>query len=162
MSSLKGFSVVGVSAEESKNPVLTVTAGGLHFNKEAVKLLGNPDYVRVLINENSSQAAIQVCGKEADGAIKFNKIMQEGVKRRGRKPKDPEAAARKAAEAGITAITIKTPAIMRVFGKIFELTEKTVSYIAKGMMLPDEKAIIYNLSDAEKKSIRPRGRKPRK
>lgn len=88
--------------------------------------------------------------------------MQEGVKRRGRKPKDPEAAARKAAEAGITAITIKTPAIMRVFGKIFKLTEKTVSYIAKGMMLPDEKAIIYNLSDAEKKSIRPRGRKPRK
>ena len=104
MSSLKGFSVVGVSAEESKNPVLTVTAGGLHFNKEAVKLLGNPDYVRVLINESSSQAAVQVCDRDADGAVKFNKILQEGVKRRGRKPKDPAAAAKKAAEAGITAI----------------------------------------------------------
>lgn len=163
MAKLNKFSVIN-DDEEWKDSVLSVTKGGLHFNKDTVKLLKNPNYVQILLNEDSSKTAIMVCNKDDDGAIKFNKTVTDGSKRRGRKPKDPEAAARKAAKKGISSVSIKTVDILNTFGKLFDLSKSTVEYSMLGEPVSEEgavKAIIYDLKRAEKRSVKPRGRKPK-
>jgi len=162
MAKLNKFSVIN-DDEELKDSVLSVTKGGLHFNKDTVKLLGNPNYVQILLNEDSSKTAIMVCDKTDEGAIKFNKSIVDG-KHRGRKPKDPEASARKAAKKELHSVSIKSSGISNTFGRLFDLSKSTVEYSMLGEPVSDNgdmKAIVYNLKRADKKTVKPRGRVPK-
>ena len=149
--------------QEWKFPILSITKGGLHFSKHTVELLGNPDYVQILINEDSTKTAIMACDKTDEGAIKFNKSTVDG-KRRGRNPKNPEASARKAAKKGLHSVSIKSAGISNTFGRLFDLSKPTTKYSILGNPVSDNgdmKAIVYNLKRADKKTVKPRGRVPK-
>ena len=55
------------------SPALSVTENGVTFNAQVTTLLRFPEYVQLLVNRNSKQAALRVCEKNADGALKFYK-----------------------------------------------------------------------------------------
>ena len=60
-------------------PAITVTENGVTFNKTVVKLLGNPDYVRLFVNEETRQLALQVCEKDAPKSARFYTENKRGV-----------------------------------------------------------------------------------
>ena len=49
---------------------VTVAKHGMGFSKKAISELGNPDYVRLMINAEDKQLALIVASENEDGAIK--------------------------------------------------------------------------------------------
>ena len=73
---LSGFSAFDFSEGV---PYFSVTLNGLTFNKAVVLKLGSPAYVRLLINEESRQVALQVCEEATPKAVAFYKPKKNGV-----------------------------------------------------------------------------------
>ena len=65
------FSVIDVTMGAA--PTMTINLNGISFNGKTLDVLGNPDYVKPLLDAENKAFAIQVC-KEKDGAaMKFTK-----------------------------------------------------------------------------------------
>ena len=65
------FSVIDVTV--GAIPVMTINLNGISFNGKTLDVLGNPEYVKPLLDAENKAFAIQVC-KEKDGhARKFSK-----------------------------------------------------------------------------------------
>lgn len=73
---LSGFSAFDFSEGV---PYFSVTLNGLTFNRSVVLKLGSPTYVRLLINEESRQVALQVCEETTPKAVAFYKPKKNGV-----------------------------------------------------------------------------------
>ncbi|MCI2049702.1 MAG: hypothetical protein LKJ76_08305 [Lachnospiraceae bacterium] len=159
MAGLKGFSVVSTKVKKQAEMSLVFAQSGLHFSKDTADLLGKPSFVRIMINTASSQAAIQACRKDCEGAVRFCKVY--GETHRGRKPKDPEAAAKKAAELAEKpqSINIKTPAVVNALGKYLKIDDDKTIYTLIGEFNAEQKAIVYDLKTVEVDQRNPRGRK---
>lgn len=52
-------------------PYVSVTSNGMTFNKSVVMKLDYPEYVRLLIDEETKRIAIQSCTKETPSAVPF-------------------------------------------------------------------------------------------
>lgn len=67
---LAGFQTINVA----KGPVtMTIASSGVSFSKAAVQTLGNPEFVRLLVNEDAKKVAIQVANKDDSDAVSFFK-----------------------------------------------------------------------------------------
>ena len=73
---LSGFSAFDFSEGV---PYFSVTLNGLTFKRSVVLKLGSPTYVRLLINEESRQVALQVCEETTPKAVAFYKPKKNGV-----------------------------------------------------------------------------------
>lgn len=60
-------------------PYVSITTNGMTFNKSVVMKLGYPEYVVLLIDEESKRIAIQVCDKNMRNAAKFFKEKKSKV-----------------------------------------------------------------------------------
>lgn len=69
---MSGFEIC-IPMQGRGSPALSVTENGVTFNAQVTTLLRFPEYVQLLVNRNSKQAALRVCEKNADGALKFYK-----------------------------------------------------------------------------------------
>jgi hypothetical protein len=152
MRTLNNFTVVGNQSRIV--PFMEYTATGLHFTKATIDLMGAPEFVHFLVSSDEKKVAVQACQNDDAGALKFHSVLKPGTVRRGRKPKNPVAEK-------VKAIKINDPAIVKIFRDKFRITENTNSFLIKGTMLPDEKAVIFHLDKAEKRKINKRGRKKR-
>lgn len=69
---LEGFMEVDLE-QAYGDSVLTVTESNLNFNKATAVELNYPSYIRMLVNAEKKQVAIQTCKESSKNAVKFGK-----------------------------------------------------------------------------------------
>lgn len=137
ISLLEGFEEVNLE-QSTGDSVLTLTATNLKFNKATAVELGYPSHVRMLTNAATRQVAIQPCKENAKNAVEFSK------------DKDKQT----------YAVVLKVPALLTAARKMADLGEDAKSMCFRGVLYPNEKVIIYDLSKGEPVKRRG-GRKPK-
>ena len=60
-------------------PYVSITNNGLTFNKSVIMKMSYPAYVRLLINENDKQMAIQVCDEKDERSVQSFREKANGV-----------------------------------------------------------------------------------
>jgi site-specific DNA recombinase len=132
---LEGFEVVEL--EQSKgDSVLTLTSTNLKFNKATAVELGYPAYVRMLVNAVTKQVAIQPCKENAKNAVAFSKDKTQQT----------------------YAVVLKIPALLTAVRKLSEADECS-SIAFSGTLYPNDKVIIYDLTQGNPVKTRKRRKK---
>nr|DAH33613.1 MAG TPA: hypothetical protein [Caudoviricetes sp.] len=117
------FTVIDVSAGVS--PQMTVNLNGISFNPKTLDALGNPEFVKPLLDADNKAFALQVC-KESDArAMKFTKNTQ-------------------AAGYSSTCNTIRH-ALRRLMQDSWK---ETMRYEMDGVIFADAKAVVFDLTAA--------------
>lgn len=136
ISILKGFEEVEL--EESRgDSVLTLTSTNLKFNKATAVELGFPAYVRMLVNAATRQAAIQPCKENAKNAVAFSKDKSKQT----------------------YAIVLKIPALLTAIRKLADVDENSGAISFNGILYPNERVIIFDLSQGKPAKTRRRRKK---
>ena len=62
-------------------PTVSITKNGVNFNKAVVMKLGYPEYVQLLINDETKQVAVKVCSEDSENSVVFykNKDTQKAI-----------------------------------------------------------------------------------
>lgn len=140
MVTLQGFEEVKLTVPVGKI-VMTVTDSVVRFNKATAAALGYPAYVKVLVNNATRQVALEVTTGKATNGVKFSK--PEGKQN--------------------TSVTVRDPAVLRAVGAFFtmpEAPEGEIPYQAvKGTLLNGDRAVVFDVADAEPGTMKKRGRK---
>lgn len=138
MALLDGFKVMPLK-EKLDDSYLTISEKSLKFNYGTLKLLQNPDFVQLMLNEKRMQIAIRPAGVNDDDIIPF--ATQDDGKE---KP-----------------IYVKEPMIQKALQKIAVLERDGVklTQTIKGLFYPEEKVIIYDLGESVEAIVKPRGRR---
>ena len=123
---LKGFEVIDIEVGKSDS-VMTVGGNMVKFNKATATELMHPQFVRVLINGDTKQVAVQSCTEKTRNAVAFSK--GEGKQ--------------------VYAITVKIPAIVVAIRKLLPDLDENDSLTFKGKLFADDKAIVYDLTEGE-------------
>lgn len=133
---LKGFEEVEL--EESRgDSVLTLTSTNLKFNKATAVELGFPAHVRMLVNAATRQAAIQPCKENAKNAVAFSKDKSKQT----------------------YAIVLKIPALLTAIRKLADVNEDSGAISFNGILYPNERVIIFDLSQGKPPKTRRRRKK---
>ena len=120
---LKGFEVVEL--EECKSDsVMTLTSKNLKFNKPTAVELGYPAFVRMLVDATTRRVAIEPCNENSKYAVPFSK--------------NPKAQT--------YSVVLKIPALLTAARKLAEIDELTDAVSFKGMLYPEDKVVIFDLS----------------
>ena len=123
---LEGFEVVEL--EEGRcDSTMTLTSTNIKFNKATAVELGFPQYVRMLINANTRQVAIQPCKENAKNAVPFSKDEKKQN----------------------YAVVLKMPALLTAVRKLADVDEEAGSLVFKGKIYPNENLIIYDVAAGE-------------
>lgn len=123
MSVLEGFSVFDFSEGV---PYASFTQNGITFNKSVTLKLGEPEYARFLINADTKQVAVQACEAGEKNATVFYR---------------PKAS-------GALSVRWNARDLLNTLERIMGWNFKETSYRADGVLLQDERAIVFDLSKA--------------
>ncbi len=138
MALLDGFKVISLK-ERFEDSYLTISEKSIKLNNATAKILGSPQMVLFLLNEKKMQIALTPATSENEDAVLF--ISETTGKE---KP-----------------IYVKDPAILKAIHKLTVLQKDgvKVTQTIKGVAYPEEKVIIYALSDSVEEIVKPRGRR---
>lgn len=128
---LKNFQIIEVISFKSKS-LITIYPDRLKFNHQTAAELDFPAYVQLLIDPKGRCFAIQVCDKESDNTVPFYN-----------RPKDTKP----------YPIKLNYPAANDMIFNAMGWEKKGKYYTVQGQRFPDEKAIVFNLADAEEYDI---------
>lgn len=123
MSVLEGFSAFDFSEGV---PYASFTQNGITFNKSVTLKLGEPEYARFLINADTKQVAVQACGAGEKNATVFYR---------------PKAS-------GALSVRWNARDLLNTLERIMGWNFKEVSYRADGILLENERAIVFDLAKA--------------
>lgn len=132
---LEGFMEVDLEQAHGDS-VLTVTETNLKFNKATAVELNYPPYIRMLVNAEKKQVAIQTCKESSKNAVKFSKEKEKQK----------------------YAVVIKAPALQTAIRKLIA-GEGTSSVSFHGELFPNENIIIYDLTKGEEPKRRGKRKK---
>ena len=135
---LDGFKVIPLK-EKFDDSYLTISEKSLKLNRATALVLGSPKQVVFLLNEKKMQMALMPAKSGDENAVDFS------FDNSGReKP-----------------IYVKEPAILKAIQKMTNLERNGVklTLTIKGLYYPDEKVILYALSEATEEIVKPRGRR---
>ena len=121
---LKGFKLIQVYGNASES-AMTITGKYFKFNADTAIELGNPNYINMMIDTDGKRIAIVKSDEKAEAAVKFSSPTKE--------KKNVINVAFKAAHAAV--------------GNLMGWNDDT-SYRVIGVSVPEENAIIYNLTQA--------------
>lgn len=121
---LKGFKLIQVYGNASES-AMTITGKYFKFNADTAIELGNPNYINMMIDTDGKRIAIVKSDEKAEAAVKFSSPTKE--------KKNVINVAFKAAHA----------AVRNLMG-----WNDDTSYRVIGVSVPEENAIIYNLTQA--------------
>lgn len=107
-------------------PYVSVTSNGVTFNRSVVLKLACPEYVVLLINEETKQIAVQVCDEDATNAVPFFKEKKDGV----------------------LSVRWNARDLLNNLSAMMGWDLSKESYRIEGVLLKDENAILFNLSKA--------------
>lgn len=123
MSMLEGFSAFDFSEGV---PYVSFTQNGVTFNKAVTLKLGEPEYARFLINAEAKQVAVQACEADEKNATVFYR---------------PKAS-------GALSVRWNARDLLNTLERMMGWNFKEISYRADGVLLKDERAIVFDLSRA--------------
>jgi len=138
MALLDGFKVIPLK-ERFEDSYLTISEKSLKLNNATAKILGSPQMVLFYLNEKKMQIALTPADPPNEDAVLF--VSEIGGKE---KP-----------------IYVKDPAILKAVHKLTVLQKDgvKVTQMIKGVAYPEEKVIIYALSESVEEIVKPRGRR---
>jgi len=108
-------------------PYASVTQNGVTFNKSVVKKLGLPSKVVLLINEDNKQIAVQVRDENDEDAVQFYRPKKNNV----------------------ISVRWNGRDLLNTLSEMMEWNLKQASYRIEGHLLKDEKAMLFDLKQAE-------------
>ena len=123
MSVLEGFSAFDFSEGV---PYASFTQNGITFNKSVSLKLGEPEYAKFLINADTKQVAVQACEAGEKNATVFYR---------------PKAS-------GALSVRWNVRDLLNTLERIMGWNFKEVSYRADGILLENERAIVFDLAKA--------------
>lgn len=123
MSALDGFRAFDFSEGV---PYASFTQNGITFNKSVTLKLGEPEYVRFLINPETKQVAVQVCDSDEKNATVFYR---------------PKAS-------GVLSVRWNARDLLNTLERVMGWNLKESGYRADGVLLREERAIVFDLSKA--------------
>mgnify|MGYP001117480388 CR=1 FL=1 len=123
MSVLEGFSAFDFSEGV---PYASFTQNGITFNKSVTLKLGEPEYAKFLINADTKQVAVQACEAGEKNATVFYR---------------PKAS-------GALSVRWNVRDLLNTLERIMGWNFKEVSYRADGILLENERAIVFDLAKA--------------
>lgn len=140
MALLDGFKVMPLK-EKLDDSYLTISEKMLKFNYGTVKVLQNPVFVQLMLNEKRMQIAIRPAQINDEDIIPFA-AQSDGKE----KP-----------------VYVKEPEIQKALQKIAVLQRNGIklTQTIKGHVYPEEKVIIYDLGESVESEVKPRGRRKR-
>lgn len=118
------FTVIDVAA--GAVPQMVVNLNGLSFSAKALDVLGNPEYVRPLLDADNKAFAVQVCKDKDARAMKFASNTQGGGY-------------------SSTCNTVRH-ALRRLMG---ETWKDTMRYEMEGVYFPNANAVVFDLTSAK-------------
>ena len=138
MALLDGFKVIPLK-ERFEDSYLTISEKSLKLNNVTAKILGSPQMVLFHLNEKKMQIALTPANPGDEDAVLF---ISETAGRE--KP-----------------IYVKEPAILKAIHKLTVLQKDgvKVTQTIKGVAYPEEKVIIYALSESVEEIVKSRGRR---
>ena len=138
MALLDGFKVIPLK-EKIDDTYLTISEKSLKLNRATAVALGMPGYVKFMLNEKRMQIAITPTKAEDEDAVSLT--VEEGKRE---KP-----------------IYVREPAVLKSIKRLAVLEQdgKKYTQTVKGLVYPDEKVIIYDLTESVITEVKPRGRK---
>ena len=138
MALLDGFKVMPLK-EKLDDSYLTISEKTLKFNYGTVKVLQNPVFVQLMLNEKRMQIAIRPAQINDEDIIPFA-AQSDGKE----KP-----------------VYVKEPEIQNALQKIAVLQRNGIklTQTIKGHVYPEEKVIIYDLGESVEAEVKPRGRR---
>ena len=107
-------------------PYVSVTSNGITFNKAVVMKLDYPQYVVLLIDENSQRIAIQVCDEKTPNAVAFYKEKKSNV----------------------ISVRWNGRDLLNTIKNMMGWNLEKESYRTDGELIQEENAMIFNLRDA--------------
>ncbi len=120
------FSVIDVSM--SSTPEMTINLNGISFNSKTLDALGNPDYVRPLLDATNKAFAVQVCKESDERSMKFTKSESSQIN-----------------GFSSTCNTIRTT-IRNLMGDEWK---SDMRYQMSGVLFPEAKAVVFDLTQAK-------------
>ena len=135
---LDGFTVIPLK-EKIEDSYLTISSRSLKLNRATARILGLPKKARFLLNVKKMQIAIEPAKADDEDGVEFS--FEEGSRE--------------------APIYVKEPAILKAIQKLVVLEKGSISLslTIKGTAYPEDKAVIYDLNEAEESVVKPRGRK---
>ena len=107
-------------------PYVSITSNGLTFNKSVIMKLDSPEFVILLINNESKQIAVQACDETNEKAVQFYKEKANGV------------------------ISVRWNAkdLINTISRMCEWDLSQVSYRVNGVLIPEQSLMLFDLTDA--------------
>lgn len=135
---LDGFTVIPLK-EKIDDTYMIISQKSLKLNIATAKILGEPAYVRFLINTKRLQIAIEPTKANDENAVDFT--MEEGKREKW--------------------IYVREAGILKEIQKVavLERTGVKLTQTVKGLAYPNEKVIIYDLTESVEAVVKPRGRR---
>ncbi len=127
----KNFQVIEVISCKSK-ALLTIYPNRLKFNHSTAVELDFPTHVQLLIDPKGKCFGIRACEKSDDNAVSFFT-----------RPKDSKP----------YAITLNYQMAIEMIMNAMDWLDEKKYYTVSGQRFPDDKAIIFNLADADSADI---------
>ncbi|MBR3188893.1 MAG: hypothetical protein IKF59_12795 [Lachnospiraceae bacterium] len=138
MALLDGFKLIELK-EKIEESTLTISAKALRFNRGTARDLGRPGKVRFLVNEKLLQLAVIPAQDDDEDGVDFS--YDENSRE--------------------VPISVKEPAVLNTVKKlaVLEKDGQAVRLVLKGNVYLEERAVIYDLTEAETVAVKPRGRR---
>ena len=108
-------------------PYASVTQNGVTFNKSVVKKLGLPSKAVLLINEENKQIAVQARDENDENAVQFYRPKKNNV----------------------FSVRWNGRDLLNTLSELMEWDLNQASYRIEGHLLKDEKAMLFDLKQAE-------------
>jgi hypothetical protein len=109
-------------------PQFSVTRNGVTFNKAVVKKMDYPSHAVLLLNENDKQLAVQGCNPNTPNAVEFYKEKKSGV----------------------ISVRWNSKDLLNNLQYMMQWDLKMTGYRVEGVVLKDEKAVLFDLTAAVK------------
>ena len=104
----------------------SITNNGVTFNKSVVLKLGCPDFVKLLIDDDGKQIAIQCCAEDEENAVAFYKQRSSDV----------------------ISVRWNSRDLLNCLSEMMDWDLKKMSHRVEGKLLQEERAMLFDLSMA--------------
>lgn len=130
---LKNFQVIELISSKTK-ALLTVYSNKLKFNVYTAPDLNYAPYVQLLMDPNGKCFAIRACDKDDPNAVPFSRP----------------------ADAKPYPVVVRVPAAIQQICNAMGWNDQTKYHTIPGQLFYEDKAIVFNLKDADEFTITPR------
>ena len=107
-------------------PYISITSNGITFNKSVIMKMKYPAYVKLLINENDKQIAVQVCDEHDDKSVQFYKEKSNGV----------------------VSVRWNSKDLINTISRICDWDLTQLSHRVNGVLVPEMNLMLFDLNEA--------------